>query len=104
MLLTNLRFQRVRRIGAKMDSSSLCKPRQIVAKPSTFKDCEMICRSRFDLKGTNHFISEQYPKIIADRRKSLRPKLKKAIQDGKRAWISSDTHFVNGQPVRGDNQ
>ena len=87
-----------------MDSSSPGKPRQIVAKFSTFKDREMIRRSRFNLKGTDHFIFEQYPKIIADRRKSLRPKLKKAIQDGKRAWISYDTLFVNGKPVRDDNQ
>ena len=88
----------------KIDSSSLGKPRQKVAKFSTFQDREMIRRSRFNLKGTDHYIFEQYPKIIADRGKSLRPKLKKAIQDGKHAWISYDTLFVNGQPVRDDNQ
>ena len=103
-VVDRLRFERVHRIGAKMDSSSPGKPRQIVAKFSTFKDREMIRRSRINLKGTDHVIFEQYPKIIADRRKSLRPKLKKAIQDGKRAWISYDTLFVNGKPVRDDNQ
>lgn len=95
-------FERVHRMP--MDTvtrqGSRDRPRNIVAKFSSFKDREMIRRAKGKLKGTNYFIYEQFPKNIADRRKSLIPKLKQALRDGKKAWLSYDTLYVDGRPVR----
>ena len=64
-----------------------------------FKDREVVRQARSNLKGTGHFVYEQFPKEIGDRRKELLPKMRQAIRDGKRAWISYDTLYIDGRPI-----
>lgn len=96
-------LERVHRTGNKT-SGVHNKPRNIVAKFTSFKDREIVRRSKGKLKGTEFFVFEQFPKEIADRRRSHLPKLKQALRDGKRAWLSYDTLYINGHPVRDGNQ
>ena len=100
-IVDSFRLERVHRMG---DNSSRFgatnRPRNIVAKFLQFKDRETVRRARTNLKGTNCFINEQFPKDIADRRKQLYPKMRQAIRDGKRAWLSYDTLYIDGRPVR----
>lgn len=70
-----------------------------MAKFAFYKDREKVRRSRTALKGTEFFISEQFPKEIADRRKTLTPALRKAKQEGKQAWLSCDKLYIDSRPV-----
>lgn len=72
----------------------------IVATFTIFKDRELVRRARTVLKGSRFYINEQFPKDIADRRKALQPKLRRALKDGKRAWISYDTLSIDGVTIK----
>ena len=45
-------------------------------------------------------MNEQFPKEVVDKRRRLLPKLKEARQQGKSAWLSYDTLYVDGRAVR----
>ena len=101
----SLRLERVHRIGN--DSArpgATPRPRSIVAKFLQFQDRELVRRARSHLKGTSYYVNEQIPKEIADRRRQLLPKMRQAIREGKSSWISYDTLYINGRPVRTDTQ
>ena len=101
----SLRLERVHRIGN--DSArpgATPRPRSIVAKFLQFQDRELVRRARSHLKGTSYYVNEQFPKEIADRRRQLLPKMRQAIREGKSSWISYDTLYINGRPVRTDTQ
>lgn len=57
-------------------------------------------RNLKNLKGTNFFISEQFPKEITERRKKLLPRLKRAKEENRDAWISYDTLYIDVVAVR----
>ena len=57
------------------------RPAPIVAKFSFFKDRETIRKSGRLLKGTNYSIQEQFPEVIAQKRKPLYPNLRQARRD-----------------------
>ena len=100
-MVDGFRLERVHRMGdysARTGASN--KPRNIVAKFLQFKDREIVRRARTNLKGTGFFINEQFPKEIADRGRQLLPKMRQAIRDGKSAWISYDTLYNDGRPIR----
>jgi hypothetical protein len=100
-----MRFERVHRINVNEASDrDPQRPKNIVAKFTLYKDREIVRRAKSKLKGTEHYVYGQFPKEIADKRKSLIPKLRQAIREGKRAWLSYDTLYINGRPVKGDNQ
>lgn len=100
-IVDSIGFERVHRTLDR-NTAAHGKPRHIVAKFSSFKDRELVRRAKGKLKGTQFFIFEQFPKEVADRRRSLMPKLKQAIRDGNRAWLSYDTLYIDGRPVRDD--
>ena len=101
--IDSIQFERVHRIRVHTSHPrSSGRPDSIVAKFCFFKDREIVRRSRSALKGTDFFISEQFPKEINDRRKALLPALRKAKSDGKTAWLSYDRLFVDGRPVSVD--
>ena len=100
-IVDGFRLERVHRMGDNSNRfGATNRPRNIVAKFLQFNDRETVRRARTNLKGTNCFINEQFPKDIADRRKQLYPKMRQAIRDGKRAWLSYDTLYIDGRPVR----
>ena len=95
--VNNLKLERVHRMGENRSVES--PARHIVAKFSYFKDREIVRRAKPVLKGSDHYIFEQFPKEIADRRRSLVPKMKQAIREGRKAWLSYDTLYIDGKPV-----
>lgn len=99
-VVDDIGFERVHRTGERSPQN---KPRHLVAKFSAFKDRELVRRSKRQLHGSEFYIYEQFPKAIADRRRALRPRLRKAISEGKRAWISYDTLYIDGRQVRDNN-
>ncbi|KAH3771331.1 hypothetical protein DPMN_172646 [Dreissena polymorpha] len=71
--------QRVHRIGGNRSH-----PRSIEAKLSLVNDRENVRKSSRNLRETNYYVSEQFQKDVADRRRSLMPAFRKARADGKR--------------------
>ena len=76
----------------------LTTPVKIVAKFCNAKDRELVRKQIAQLHGTKYYISEQFPREIAARRKNLLPKLKAAKKDGKKAWLSYDALYIDGHP------
>ena len=93
-----MNFERVHRIGQRSDR----KCRTIVAKFASFEDREYVRKQWKTLQGTKFFVTEQFPQEIISKRRRLIPKLKEYKKEGKRAWISYDTLYVEGKPVKTD--
>lgn len=75
MNASEIKFQRVHRIGKKVPGKS----RPIIARFLWFPDRQNVWRKRGELKEKMYWISEDYPTEIRERRNILRPILKKAI-------------------------
>ncbi|XP_052237905.1 uncharacterized protein LOC127849226 [Dreissena polymorpha] len=97
-----INIERVHRISVRQRGNQP-HPRPIVAKFSLFKDRERVRKSSWNLKGTNFYVSEQFPKDVADRRRSLMQALRKARAGGKKAWLSYDKLYIEGIPVLPDS-
>lgn len=94
-----IRFERVHRTG----SISPTNPkRKIITKFSRFPEKEEVRKLKNRLDGTPFFIHEQFPPEIVAQRRKLMPRLKAAKSNGKSAWISYTTLYVDGKPVRDD--
>jgi len=69
-LVDSIQFERVHRIGVSGSTSgaesTTLRPRNIVTKFSLYKDKKMVRRAKSKLRGTDHYIFEQFPKEIAD--------------------------------------
>jgi len=94
-----IRLQRAHRVGLYRAD----KTRPIVAKFADFPDRERVLRAARKARevGTNHGVSEQYPKEIVDKRRKLIPIMLQAQRDGKGAYIKVDKLFINKQLYRG---
>ena len=40
--------------------------------------------------------------VFSDRRRELLPKMHQAKRDGKTSWLSYDTLYIDGRPVRSE--
>ena len=92
-----LRLERVHRMPSQ---PVVGKVRYIVARFTFFKDRKMVRQQWPRLKGTNYFVNEQFPPEVQTKRVCLFPKMKAARREGKRAWVSYDTLYVDGRAVR----
>ena len=96
-----LKFERVHRMGNFSQNSAY--PRKLVAKFVYFKDREDVMRHRENLHDTDYFLHKQFPPEVAARRRAHIPALKSARRQGRRAWLSNDTLYVDGRPVSDDD-
>lgn len=92
-----LRLERVHRMPSQPIAGRV---RNVVARFAFFKDREAVRQQWPELKGTQFYVNEQFPPEVQARRARLFPKVKAAKREGKRAWISYDTLYVDGKPVR----
>jgi hypothetical protein len=93
----SIKFERVHRSPGEHTRGKI---RSIVAKFAFFKDKESVRRQWKELSGTNYNVFEQFPPEVVAKRRKLLPKMKEARSNGKRSWISYDTLYVDGRPVR----
>lgn len=95
----NIEFQRVHRIGAKKQGTS----RPIIARFLRFPDRERVFRRALELKDDIDVkVYADYPKEIQERRRKLWPRLKRAREDGRRAFFDKkepDKLFIDGHLV-----
>ena len=98
----DIEFQRVHRIGAKKPGS----PRPIIARFLRFPDRERVFRRALELKDEIDIkVYADYPKEIQDRRRKLWLRLKRAREDGRRAFFDrkeADKLFIYGHLVTRD--
>ena len=95
-LVNKISFERVHRMGY----SSNGRARSIVAKFTLYKEKELVRKQWKSLMGTQYFVNEQLPREVVNKRKALMPKMKAARDQGKTAWISYDTLYIDGKPIR----
>ena len=98
----NMKFVCVHRLGKKL----LGKSRPVITKFHWYGDRRMVWERRSQLKGSNIWISEDFPQEIRDRRSILKPILHKAIElDPKRenpAYLTVDKLVIGKQTYRVD--
>lgn len=104
----SIKVERAHRLSPKYDMN---KTRPIVVAFNHYPDKMMIKQKANELfkqnppissddtlhPYTNIRVSEQFPKVIQDRRKLLIPAMIKAKQDGKSAYISVDKLYINNK-------
>ncbi|XP_045188329.2 uncharacterized protein LOC123546200 [Mercenaria mercenaria] len=76
------------------------KSRRILCKFSFFGNREMVRGQSKNLRDTNYYVSEQFPSEIMAKRRQLIKRIKEEKKAGKHAWVSYDTLYVNGKPVK----
>ena len=89
-------FEKVHRMGAKQNG----RIRNIVAKFTLFKEREYVRKQWKTLEGSNYNVYEQFPKEVVEKRRRLQTKVREHGSKGYTAWITYDTMYVNGRPVR----
>ena len=98
-IVKSIVFERVHRTGRKTESRS----RSIVAKFALFKEREMVRKQGKALEGTQYRVFEQFPPEIIEKRKQLITKMKEARRNNQAAWLSYDTLYINGKPVKANS-
>ncbi|KAH3896980.1 hypothetical protein DPMN_021163 [Dreissena polymorpha] len=53
-----------------------------------------------NLKGSQFYVTEQFPQEVAAKRRRLFKRVKEEKQAGRRAWVSYDTLYIEGRPVK----
>ena len=89
-----IQIVRCHRVGPKRRTSP--KPRSLIVKFHWYGDRMRVWQARRQLQGTATYLNEDFPKEIVDRRRVLRPVLKKAKALGMEAYLSVDPLTVNG--------
>lgn len=93
--VNNITFHRVHRLGKKMSNAT--RPRPIIVKFEHFKQKELFQRQGKQLKDTHYGLNDQFPQEIIHRRKQLIPIRKQMMKEGKRAILTVDKLYIDGQ-------
>ena len=91
-VINEMKLERVHRIGPFSQNPNY--------KFSLFADRELIRKRKFKLDKSTYYIHEQFPPEIVAKRRRLVQKLRDAKKEGKSAWISYDSLYVEGKPVK----
>lgn len=120
---TNVKIERAHRLGNRYEIN---KPRPIVVKFSHYPDKQLVKQKSRELSQANRNaqvgdragsqdnervdrptgpqirVSDQFPKVIQDRRKVLVPAMIKAKQAGKTAYLSYDKLYIDRKSYTGE--
>lgn len=96
---TAIQFSRVHRLG-KPRTNVQQKSRPIVANVTNSKMKYAVMARGKELKNTDYAISDQFPPEIMHRRRLLRPFLTEARKERKRARLTVDKLYIDGQLYR----
>lgn len=101
--VNNITFHRVHRLGTNNKKNADTKrPRPIVAKFEHYKQKELVKSKGKELRGTSFGLNDQYPRVIQDRRRILIPIMKQFRQNGRKAVLTVDRLYVDGQLYRNE--
>ena len=101
-LVREMRIERAHRMGplGQRNHQGDRLHRKVVCRFTFFKDRECIRKAKFNLDKSQYYVHEQFPPEIVEKRRRLVPKMKEAIRNGQRPWISYDTLYINVKPVK----
>lgn len=91
----SIKFVRVHRLGPKRADTQ--KPRTIIMKFHWFGDRMKVWEARKNLQGTDIYLNEDFPKEIQNRRRILRPILRKAKELEMETYLVVDALIIQGQ-------
>nr|XP_022297117.1 uncharacterized protein LOC111106652 [Crassostrea virginica] len=91
------KIERAHHIG-KFNSN---KTRPIVVKFTSFKERERVRLSAHKTRNRGFAIREQFPREIVEKRKSLLPIMKRALDNKKRAVLKVDKLYIDGTLYEG---
>ena len=77
------------------------KTRPILVEFQTFNDRETVRKSSPKLKDTDYGVSQQFPRDVVLKRRKLLPILKNARSEKKRAYLSFDKLYIDGELYSG---
>ncbi|CAC5398032.1 unnamed protein product [Mytilus coruscus] len=94
-------YERAHRFGKEYiernkDGSVKFATKPIVCRFRNFKEREFVRKAARELRNTGFGISEQFPKEINDRRKTLWPFFQEARRQSKKAFFRRDRLFIDG--------
>ena len=94
----DINFERVHRIGDKAKQIDTT-PRELIAKFSSYKQRDFVWANRSKFKGTNLWISEDYPQAIKQNRQKLFPYLQAAKRSSeiKHSSLKLDRLYINNK-------
>ncbi|MEW8544210.1 MAG: hypothetical protein AB2693_11810 [Candidatus Thiodiazotropha sp.] len=92
-----IQIKKASRIG-KFD---VAKMRPILVEFQNFEDRERVRKSSPELKDTVYGISQQFPREVVLKRRKLLPIMKAARRDKKKAYLSFDKLFIDGELYKG---
>ena len=88
----SIQIVRCHRLGKKLPGTS--RPRTIIVKFHWYGDRMAVWGLRKNLKGTNIFMNEDFPREIQERRRILTPIMKKARDMDKTAFLNVDSLII----------
>ncbi|KAI2650903.1 hypothetical protein H4Q32_028234 [Labeo rohita] len=100
--VNNITFHHVHRLGSNNKNLDTKRPRPIVAKFEHYKQKELVKSKGKELRGTTFGLNDQFPQVIQDRQGILIPIMKQFRQNGRKAVITLDRLYVDGQLYRND--
>ena len=92
-----IKVKQARRLG-KFDAA---KTRPILVEFETFEDSEIVRKASPNLKDTDYGVSQQFTREIVLKRRKLLPILKTARNERKKAFLSFDKLYINGELYTG---
>ncbi len=97
----NMQIIRCHRLGEKRRGSK--KPRTVIIKFHWFGDRTKVWQARKQLKSSDIYLNEDFPKEIQDKRRILRPILQRARTLEKQAFLNVDTLMIDGSRYTTDD-
>ncbi|XP_023931705.1 uncharacterized protein LOC106163369 [Lingula anatina] len=94
-------FDRVHRIGSVTNRP---KPRAIIAKCTTFHDKRTVMKYTKNLKGTYIRITDQYPKEVEERRRTLYPVMKELRAKNIKHRLVGEKLYINNSLYTPDDR
>lgn len=94
-----IQLERVHRLGQRKEQG---KARPLVVKFTNCKTKDQVLGLSRKLKGTNLYMSNQYPAEVVDKRRKLIPIMKALRQKGQKVRLVMDKLYVNGELHRGN--
>ena len=98
-IVDSIKMERIHRMGPPPNATGNGNyNRRIVCKFNMFTDREATRKSGYKLKGTNYYVTEQFPPEVSAKRRVLARRMKEEKEKGNTAWLSYDTLY--GKVIR----
>ena len=102
----SIQITRVHRLGRPITNPNPGqRPRQVIVRFHYYPDRERVFKASWQLRDNVHYVNEDFPPVVRERRKKLLPCLKAAKKNPKiaKASLRGDRLIINGMPYTVDS-